>query len=325
MLDGSQEASRQGFPSRPITIVIPFPPGSALEFLFQTIRGKLQSALGQPVQFENRPGDTGNVGNAFVAKAAPDGHTLLMTAVNIGVFPHIFSDLAYDPINDFVAIGEIAETPGGWVVNASSKIKSLADLMQQAREHPGTVRFGSAGSGAPSHLTVEMVARQNNVSFVHVPYKHAIYSLAAIADGSLDFTCNGLAGTMPSIWQGKVRAIAVIGARRSEQLPDVPTVKEAGFGTVDDSSHYILVAPARTPKPIVAILSTALSGALADPDVQQALIKRGFDLSRSTPADIDAMIREQSDRWGPFISELNLRHNGPGNNNADGDQSPSGT
>jgi tripartite-type tricarboxylate transporter receptor subunit TctC len=157
----------------------------------------------------------------------------------------------------------------------------------------------------PSH-SIEMVARQNNVKFVHVPYKHAIYSLAAIVENLLDFTCNGLAGTMPLIWQGKVKAIAVIGKRRSTQLPDVPTIKEAGFGTVDDSSHYILVAPAKTPKRIVECLSRALSKALAEPKVQDALIKRGFDLRQSTPTEVDAMILEQYVQWGPFIKELNL-------------------
>jgi tripartite-type tricarboxylate transporter receptor subunit TctC len=301
-----QSSEIREFPSRAITIIVPFPSGSALDFLFQTIRPKMERALGQPVKLENRPGDTGNVGNAYVAKAAPDGYTLLMTAVNIGVFPHIFSNLPYDPISDFATIGEIAETPGGLVVNAKSKIKSLGDLISEAKSKPATLKFGSAGNGAPSHITVEMIARQNNVEFVHVPYKHAIYSLAAIVEDTLDFTCNGLAGTMPLIRQGKLRAIALVGNNRSTQLPDVPTVKESGFGTVDDSSHYILVAPAQTPKSIIKRLSKALSKALAEFEVQEALIARGFDLSRSTPGEVDAMILDQYVRWGPFIKDLGI-------------------
>jgi tripartite-type tricarboxylate transporter receptor subunit TctC len=143
-----QPPAMQEFPSRPITIVVPFPPGATLDFLFQTIGSEMENALGQPIRVENKPGDTGNIGNAYVAKAVPDGYTLLMTAVNIGVFPHIFPKLAYDPINDFVAIGEIAETPGGLVVNATSKFQSLGDLISEARDNPATLTFGSAGSGA---------------------------------------------------------------------------------------------------------------------------------------------------------------------------------
>lgn len=296
-----QATMAQDFPSRPINVVVPFPPGGGLDFLIRTVQPKMEAELGQPLVIENRPGNLGNIGNAYVAKAAPDGYTLLVTAVNIGVFPFMFPDLPYDPLTAFTPVGELAQTPGGCVVGPASDFKSFADIIARAKANPGRVKFASEGTGAPSHLIVDLIAKLNDVKFTRVPYDFASGSIAAVGDGSVDFSCNGLAGVLPQIREGKLRALAVTGAARSVVLPDVPTVKESGSGDIDENSRYILVAPAAVPGPIMQRLSTALAHALADPVIKDTIIKKGFDPASASPAEVSALIRKQYDLWGPFL------------------------
>jgi tripartite-type tricarboxylate transporter receptor subunit TctC len=303
----SQSAMSENFPVRPITVIVPFPPGGGLDFLIRTIQRNLASSLGQPFVIENKPGNLGNIGNAFVAKAHADGYTLLMTAVNIGVFPHMFADLTYDPLTAFAPIGEVAQTPGGCIVGSKSKINSFEELIKEAKANPGRIKFASEGTGAPSHLIVDLIAKLNDVKLTRVPYDFASLSIAAVMDGAVDFSCNGLVGTLPLIREGKVRAIAVTGAKRSVVLPNVPTVKEAGLGDIDENSRYILVAPAMTPKPIMERLSTALASALGDPKVQEIFVKQGFDLASASPAEVSALIQKQYDLWGPFIKNAHSK------------------
>lgn len=305
----TEPAAAQNFPSRPIKIVVPFPPGFAFDFLPRTIQARMESELRQPLLIENMPGDLGNIGNAYVAKSEPDGYTLAMTAVNIGVFPHIYANLTYDPLKDFAGIGQIAETPGLCIVNPASRFKTFGDLMTEAREHPGKIKYGSASTGAPSHLIVELIAKVNGVSFTHVPFTHAEYSSAAVVDNSVDFTCNGLVGMLPLVNDRKVRPLAVTSAKRSRVLPDVPTVNEAGFGKIDENSRHIVLAPAKTPKPVVDVLSAALMKTVADPGVQAAFIKRGFDVAAVSGEQVNALIQGQYDIWGPFLQDLKLKKN----------------
>jgi tripartite-type tricarboxylate transporter receptor subunit TctC len=304
----TQPVSAQDYPSRPITVVIPFTPGGPLDFLLRTIKEKFEKALGQQILIEDRPGQTGIVGSAYAAKAAPDGYTLLMTSANNGMFPHIFRNLPHDPIKDFVPVGEVAQTPEVIVVHPSSRFQTLADLIKEAKENPGKVRYGSSGNGTPSHIITEYMGKLNGVKFVHVPYKNSLESLDDVMQKSLDFVCTGLSGrALPLIREGKMKPIAVIGNKRSSQLPDVPTVKEAGFGDVEEVSRYILVAPAKTPKPIIDRLSVALTSVLADQAVQKVYIERGFEIAHSTPAEVSAAIQHEYDFWGPVLKELNLK------------------
>jgi tripartite-type tricarboxylate transporter receptor subunit TctC len=300
-------APAQTFPSRPITVVVPFPPGGGLDFLLRTIQPKWEAALGQPMVIENRPGATGNVGNAYVAKADPDGYTLVITATNIGMFPHVFAHLAYDPLKDFTVIGLVGETPGTCIVNPNSKYQSLGTLISEARANPGKLNFGSTGNGSPSQLQTELIAKLNNVKFTHVPYKGSTPVSTDLLGNFIDFTCIALAGPLPLIQEGKLKAIAVATKKRSVLLPDVPTVKELGFGDIDEGSRYILLAPVMTPKPIVDQLRTTLQNILADPGIQKAFMNGGFEVDATTPDQVSAMMQEQFDLWGPFVNELKLK------------------
>jgi tripartite-type tricarboxylate transporter receptor subunit TctC len=302
----SPVAEAETFPSRPITIVNPFPPGGPLDFILRTIQGKMEGDLGQSIVIENRPGATGNIGNAYVAKAPADGYTLLAQATNVGMFPHVFPNLPYDPIKDLDVVGALAETPGVCIVSPTAKYQSLADIIKEARANPGKLNYGSTGNGSPSQIETELVAKANKVKFTHVPYKGASLVFTDLMGNFIDFSCIALAGPLALIRDGKLKALAVTTNNRSMLLPEVPTVKELGFGDVNESSRYILMAAAATPKPILDRLSKSLAKALADPAVQDIYVKGGFVVSRSTPDDVRAQIQEQYG-LGTFVKELNLK------------------
>jgi tripartite-type tricarboxylate transporter receptor subunit TctC len=300
-------ASAQSFPNRPITIVIPFPAGGPLDFLTRTIQPKLEASLGQPIIVENRPGATGNIGNAYVAKAEPDGYTLVVTATNMGVFPHMFPHLNYDPIKDLTVVSGLGETPTACVVNPSSPIKNFADLINEAKAKPGQLTFGSSGPGAPSHLIVELIGKRNNVKFTHVPYKGAAPAVNDVLGNFLSFLCTSFSNLVTLIKQEKLRALAIAAKARSPLLPDVPTIKDAGFGDIVDGTTYILLAPSKTPKPIIGRLAAAMRAALAEPSVKKAYNNLAYDVITRSPAQLTAEIKEQYDLWGPIIKELNLK------------------
>jgi tripartite-type tricarboxylate transporter receptor subunit TctC len=301
----SPAMSAENFPSRPITIINPFPPGGPLDFILRTIQTKMEADLGQSIIIENRPGATGNVGNAYVAKGPADGYVLLAQATNVGMFPHVFPNLPYDPIKDLAVVGALAETPGVCIVSPSAKYQSLADIIKEAKANPGKLNYGSTGNGSPSQIESELLAKANGVKFTHVPYKGASLVFTDLMGKFIDFSCIAVAGPLPLIRDGKLKALAMMTDKRSELLPDVPTVKELGLGDINESSRYILMAPAATPKPVLDRLSSVLAKALADPAVQDTYIKGGFIASRSTPDDVRKQIQEQY-AMGSFVKDLNL-------------------
>jgi tripartite-type tricarboxylate transporter receptor subunit TctC len=301
-------AAAQDFPTRPVTIVVPFPAGGPIDFLVRSVQQKLEADLGQAIVVESRPGATGNVGNAYVAKAAADGYTLLATATNIGVFPHIFRQLAYDPLHDIIAIGGLAETPNVCVVNSAGKFQSFPTLIAEAKANPGSIKFGSSGLGAPSHLIVELIGRINHVTFTHVPYKGAAPAINDVLGNFISFMCvGGLSGVMSLIADGKLRAVAVTSDKRSPLLPDVPTLAELGLGNINEGLSYILLAPAMTPQPVQQRLSAALAKAVAEPSVKDTFGKLGYVVITKSPAEVNASIQQQYDLWGPVVKDLNLK------------------
>jgi tripartite-type tricarboxylate transporter receptor subunit TctC len=301
-------ALAQDYPTRSITVVLPFPPGGPLDFLLRSIQGRMESALGQPIIIESKPGAAGNVGTAAVAKAEPDGYTLLGLATNFGIAPYVFSHLPFDPVKDFAVVGSLAETPGVCIVNPASKYHSLAELIKDVQANPGKISYGSGGAGTPSHLEAEMIAKVNNLKWTHVPYKGGVPQIADILGNFIDFGCTGLAGwAFPLIQDGKLRPLAVTSAKRSRVLPDVPTVKELGFGDLDDSSRYIILAPAMTPKPIIERLSKTLVDILADPSLRELYLKSGYEVSDTNPEQVAELIKQQAVIWGPMVKELNLK------------------
>lgn len=303
----STMAAAQAYPSRPITVVIPFPAGGPLDFLLRTVMPEMEAQLGQTIIIENRPGATGNLGNAYVAKAPPDGYTLVMTATNIGVLPHVFSHLTYDPIKDFAVVGGVAESPTACVVNSASPIRSFADLINEAKVNPGKLTFGSSGNGSPQHLVGELIAKLNNVKFTHVPYKGGAPAVNDLLGNFLSFLCTSLSNVLTWVQNGQLRALAVTTGERSPMLPDIPTVKELGFGDINEATRFIILAPAQTPQPIMERLSSTLAMALAKPSVKDIYGKAAFEAITKTPDQVGAQIQEQYNLWGPVVRELNLK------------------
>jgi tripartite-type tricarboxylate transporter receptor subunit TctC len=307
VIAGSLPIAAQDYPNRPITIIIPFPPGGPSDILVRLAQAKMEAELGQPLVIDNRPGATGNLGTTYAAKAAPDGYTTLIQATNIGMFPHVFSNLSYDPLKDFEIIGSMAETPSVLAVNAASPIKSLPDLIARAKAEPGSINYGSSGVGSPSQLTAELLFKLNGIKVPHVPYKGAAPAVNDLLGNFINFIAVAVTPVLPLVKDGKVRALAVTSAKRSVLLPDVPTIKELGLGDINESGRYILLAPGGTPKLIVARLSKALVLALAEPAVKDGYLTRGFEISGTTPDEVRAQIQQQYELWGPLVKEMNLK------------------
>jgi tripartite-type tricarboxylate transporter receptor subunit TctC len=288
-----------------VRVIVPFPAGGGTDILMRIIQDKYAGRLAQPVVIDNRPGASGNIGSAAVAKSTPDGYTLLVQAINIGTYPAVFPNLAYDPFKDFSYIGGIAESPAVIVVNANSKLKTIGELIEEGKKRP--LNFASAGVGAPQHLATERLARLNQTQLTHVPYKGSATAVADLLAGVLDFGSLSLSSVLTLVQEGKLRAIAVASDKRTKLLPDVPTIKEAGFGDISGTVRFFLAAPAGTSPAIVAKLGGDLEAVVKDPDIQNEFLKRGYEITLASPKEVEAMIREQGDTWTPVIRDLKLK------------------
>jgi tripartite-type tricarboxylate transporter receptor subunit TctC len=300
-------ARAQSFPVRPVTVVVPFPAGGGTDILVRLIQEKMSTELGQQLVLDNKPGATGNIGGAYVANATPDGYTLLVQATIIGMFSHIFPNLSYDPVHDFVPIGGIAETATVLVVNAESKIMTLADLIKEARARPAALNYGTAGVGSPSHLAAEMMGKLNDAKITHVPYKGTAPAVQDVLGQFTQFGAFTLSAVLPLIQDGKFRALAIAGEKRTILLPDVPTVKELGFGDVFSGTRFVLLAPLKTPTDVTARLTAALTKVVADAAIQDGFLKRGYEVTQATPDQVRAMLTRQYETWGPLVKELKLQ------------------
>lgn len=304
---GASQAVAQPFPSQPVHVVVPFPPGGGTDILMRLIQDKYAAKLGQPVVIDNRPGASGNIGAGVVAKSKPDGYTLLVQATIVGIYPSVFASLPYDPQKDFVWIGGVAESPAVIVTNPNSKYKTIADLMAEGKARP--VNFASAGVGSPQHLATERLSKLNKVQFTHVPYKGTATAVSDLLSGVLDFGTLSLSSVLPLIQEGKLRALALASENRSKLMPNVPTLKEAGLGDVSGTVRFIIGAPIGTPDAAVEKLSRDLNAVVKDPEIQDGFAKRGYEITLATPKEVLAMVREQKELWDPLVRELKLKFN----------------
>jgi tripartite-type tricarboxylate transporter receptor subunit TctC len=304
---GVPQALAQPFPSQPVRVVVPFPPGGGTDILMRLIQDKYAAKLGQPVVIDNRPGASGNIGAGVVAKSKPDGYTLLVQATIVGIYPSVYASLPYDPQKDFIWIGGVAESPAVIVTNPNSKYKTIADLMAEAKARPKQVNFASAGVGSPQHLATERLGRLNNVEFTHVPYKGSATAVTDLLSGVLDFGTLSFSSVLSLIQEGKLRPLALASDKRSKLMPDVPTLKEAGLGDVSGTVRFIIGAPTGTPDAAVEKLSADLNAVVKEPDIQEGFAKRGYEITLATPKEVLAMVREQKDLWDPLVREMKLR------------------
>jgi tripartite-type tricarboxylate transporter receptor subunit TctC len=295
-------AAAQRFPSKPVRFVVPFPAGGSLDVTARAVADRMAALLGQPVVVENRPGAGGNVGVDLVAKSAPDGHTIVMGALSThAVNPHLYARMPFDPLKDTVAITAVGEVPNILVVGPSVKAATVGELVAQIRANPKGFNYGSGGNGSGGHLAGALFADRIGVPIEHIPYQGGAPQLNALLSGETQFSFDNLANAFPQIEAGKLRPLAVTTAKRSAQVPNVPTMAEAGFPGFDISTWFGIFAPAATPPDIVRQLADAAIAALRDPATIERLARLAVVPVGNTPAEFDAFVRAEHAKYKDIV------------------------
>jgi tripartite-type tricarboxylate transporter receptor subunit TctC len=292
----------QAFPNHAIRLVVPFPAGGTTDILARDVAKQLTETLGQAVVVDNRPGAGGNIGADIVAKAAPDGYTLLMGTVGThAINPSLYAKMPYDHIKDFVPVVLVAGVPNVLVVNPSVPVNTVADLVKLAKAKPGSINFASSGSGTSIHLSGELFKTVAGVDMTHVPYKGSSPALTDLMGGQVQIMFDNLPSSLPLIKSGKLRAVAVTSLKRAPALPDVPTVAESGFPGFEASSWFGILAPAGTPAPIVARLNAEVNKWLQSPAGKQQLLTQGAEAAGGPPENFVAHIRAETEKWAKVV------------------------
>jgi tripartite-type tricarboxylate transporter receptor subunit TctC len=293
---------------RPLRMVVPFPPGGSTDILARAIGPKLAASLGTQVLVDNKPGAGGSLGAAEVARAEPDGHTLLMGHIGtLAVNPAIYPRLAYDPLRSFVPVAWVARVPNVLVVSASSAARSLSAFVDQVRARPGRYSYSSGGNGSAAHITFEYLKLEARLFMLHIPYRGTAPSVTDLIGGQVDATFTGAPAVLPHVRSGRLRALAVSSRQRIAALPEVPTVAESGFPGFVADQWYGVVAPAGTPAAVVAKLNAEINKALALPDVAQQLAVEGAAPMPQTPQAFAELIRLEIPRWAAVVKAGNVK------------------
>ncbi|MBV8537458.1 MAG: tripartite tricarboxylate transporter substrate binding protein [Alphaproteobacteria bacterium] len=294
-------ALAQAFPTRPIHIIVPFPPGGPNDFFARVLGNKLTQMTGQTMVVENRAGAAGTLGVGIVAHAQPDGYTLVLTSMgSLTVFPVIAKTPPYDPAKDLAPITIVAKVPEVLVAIPKLGFHSLGDLITYAKAHPGKINFASAGSGGLPHLAGELLKREAGIDIVHIPYSGATPALADLLAGNVDIVFLDIPVLLPQIEAGKLIPLALGSAERAPTLPNVPTTAEAGYPNVLADNWYSLLGPGTMPKPLVQKINQLVVEALKDPGVRQQYAKQGAAAVGDTPEDFAAYMKAQTEKWGPI-------------------------
>ena len=297
-------ASAQDWPSRPIQIVVSSGAGGTADILARLIAEQLAPALGQPVIVENRPGAGGHVGAASVARAKPDGYTLLMSgSPTHSVGPHMFKNLSYDPMRDVPPLAMVAIAPNLLVVNASLPVRSVKELIQYAREKPGRVTYSSAGAGTSGFLAAELLKKSADLDMAHVPYKSGPEAVTGVLSGDVGFIFFTLPSVLPQVEAGKLRALAITGAERSPLVPNVPTVAEAGLSDYEVLAWYALFVPRDTPKAIVDKLNAEIEKIVSQPEMRTKMAQLGAEPRYMNPEQVTKFVAAESPEWKDLLKD----------------------
>ena len=302
-------ALAQGWPSRPITMVAPLAAGSSVDIMARLLAEQWAARLGVPVPVENRPAANGTVALGQAARAAPDGHTVVLAGqTSVAFNPHLYASLPYDPFNDFAFVARVAGVSNALVVRAASPLRSVADIVAAARAAPATLTYSSGGVGTTHHLSSALLAQQAGVQLVHVPYRGAPQGILAVQTGEVDLAYYNISTLLTGIRSGALRPLAVTSAARSPFLPDVPTMREQGFPDYELTTWFAVAAPAATPAPVLARMRAVTDALMEDEAVQRRLVELGFELMAPVPmAAMPALIRAEHARWGAVIRASGAR------------------
>ena len=306
-LIGAPAALAQAFPSKPLHMIVPFPPGAGTDMFARAIAAKLSDSLGQPVLVDNKPGAGATIGTDFVAKAAPDGYTLLLSTASHAINPAVYSRLPYDTLRDFATITQVANVPTVLVVYPSVQANSLKELVALAKAKPGTLNMGSASTGTVFHLAGELLKSMAGIDMVHVPFKGGSQAVTALIGGQVQVLFETTLTVQPLVKAGKMRALAVGSASRSASMPDVPTVAESGFPGFAAENWYGVYVPAGTPRDIVTRLNQEIVKALNLPDVKERFAAQGADIVANTPEQHLAFLKAEMEKWGRIAKLSNAK------------------
>ncbi len=306
-IPGLAAAQSDNYPNKPIRIVVPFAPGGSADINTRLIAPKLSELLGQQIIVDNRAGASGNIGNELVARAAPDGYTLLLNSLPFVVNLHIFPRVPYHPINDFAPISLVASSPSMMTVHPSLPVHNVKDLLALARARPGQINYASAGAGTNPHIAGELFNSMGKVSMIPVHFKGGGPSLIAAMSGEVSATFTNIAETSAFVRANRLRALAVTSPKRSPAFPQVPTVDESGLPGYEFVTWFALLAPAKTPRAIVMQLADAVRKTLAAPEQVRLFADRGLDIVNSPPDAASEFLKQEVERWARVIKERGLR------------------
>ncbi|MBC8163621.1 MAG: tripartite tricarboxylate transporter substrate binding protein [Roseiflexaceae bacterium] len=302
LLAAAAGAQAQAWPSKPVTLLVPFPPGGSTDMIARSLAPKLQEKLGGTFLVENKAGAGGTIGATAAKRAAPDGYTIFVSSLGPFVIgPHLIKGVAYDPLKDFDYITVAVQAPNVLAVPANSPHKSLADVLAFHKANPGKMSFASAGNGTSDHLTAELFWQQTNTSGLHIPYKGGAPAMSDLLGGQVDATFMNINTGLPNIKSGKLRALAITSSKRSPLLPEVPTMEESGLKGVTVYSWQAFAAPKGLPADIKAKLHEALVAGLNDPAVKPKLLELGFEVVGNTPEQFTAFQATEFARWKKVI------------------------
>jgi tripartite-type tricarboxylate transporter receptor subunit TctC len=292
----------QSYPSKPVHLIVPFPPGGPTDIVGRLVAQKLSEGIGQPVVVENRPGAGGTVGSTVVAKSAPDGYTLPYGSTStLAIAPSLYKNISYDPRKSFAPISLVSRGPILVAVNAQVPARTLKEFIDLAKKSPGKLSYSSGGNGTPPHLAGELFKTVAGIDVLHVPYKGGGPAINDVAGGQVQAVFEGQVALLPHLQSGRIRALAITGARRNPTLPDVPTVAEAGLPQYDANFWSGLVAPAGTPADTIGRLNAVLVKALQAPEVRETLSRQGLEAAGNTPQEFSAYIAAELEKWAAVV------------------------
>jgi tripartite-type tricarboxylate transporter receptor subunit TctC len=296
-------AAADAWPAKPVKIIVPFGPGGFTDVVARILQKELAPALGQPIIIENRPGAGSTIGTDSVAKSPPDGYTLVMVSTTHVISPHLYKKMPYDPIKDFAPVMKLVEGPYVMVVHPSLGVSSVKDFIALAKKKPNEIFFASSGNGSAQHLVGALFMQMAGVQLSHVPYKGSNAAMQDLLGGQVKVSFVGMPNALSNLASGKLKALAVTTRKRSPDLPDVPTMDEAGVKGYEATIWLGMLAPKGTPREIVDKLNADIRKVLADPEASKLMHKAGVEVATSTPEEFQALMQEELDRWGKVVKE----------------------
>lgn len=296
-------AQAQGWPTRAVKIIVPFAPGGFTDVVARILQTQLSAALGQPVVIENKPGAGSTIGTAEVAKARPDGYTIGMVSTTHVITPSIYKQMPYDALKDFTPVMKLAEGPYVLVVHPSLPARTVKELVELAKAEPGKIDYASSGNGSSQHLVGALFGQMAGVKLNHVPYKGSGQAMQDLVGGQVKVSFVGGPNAVPYLANGKLRALGVTTSKRSADLPDIPTIDEAGVAGYDATLWLGLLAPPGTPAEVVAKLREGVTKALSTPEARKLVNSAGVDVALSSPEEFAALMKAELERWGKVVRE----------------------